>query len=357
MSSFDRLSPIWCKNKPLTLSLGSDIIVPSIGPINNSDIFTCSQGIISPSTFQIRIDKTDETARVIYSVSMGSGSEIYFQIVYSKDNSGIKNPHLQNKRFPPGTIVSNLLENNRFKNITIQFEQNINVEVKGFGYREKNFVSNTYASDKYTLIFPDDITAEIFKYLTVEFYRPIGANITSIVIGSSSVPKILQTNIEIPRIDISSQTLIDGSDVGDTIFTISDKFFYYSNDPIELNNKICKKDFISIEDLKKTVFNKSCPEMVSVFIGKEEFLYTKVEKLWVTLNITDPNLTIFYNDVIRYGMVRYILSRILYGNFNINYLLRKYYKKFLIDLGKSRFCGAVQFFKDPTYSNMYKYFK
>jgi len=357
MSSFGYLTPISCESKPL--SLGSDIIVPSIGPINNSGIFTCSQGIISPPTFEIRIDKTDETARVIYSVSMGSGSEIYFQIVYSKDNSGIKNPHLQNKRFPPGTIVSNLLENNRFKNITIQFEQNINVEVKGFGYREKNFVSNIYASDKYTLIFPDDITAERFKYLTVKFYRPIGANITSIVIGSSSAPKILGINneIEVPRIDISGQTLIDGSDVGEIIFTISDKFFYYSNNPIELNTKICKKDYTFIKDLKETIFDKSCPKMVSVFIGKGEFLYTKVERLWVTLNITDPNLTIFYNDVIRYGMVRYILSRILYGNFNINYLLRKYYKKFLIDLGKSRFCGAVQFFKDPTYSNMYKYFK
>jgi hypothetical protein len=355
MNSFGSLAPINCESKPL--SLESNIIVPSIGPINNGEIFNCSQGVISPPTFQIRIDKKDETARVIYSVSMGSGSEIFFQIIYTKDNSGIKNPYLQNKRFPPGTMVSDLLENNNFKNIRIEFDHDINVEVKGFGYRQENFVSGKYGSDKYTLIFPDDITTARSKYLTAKFYRPIGGNITSISIGSSSISKILQTNIEIPRIDISGQTLIDGSDVGETRFTISDKFFYYSNDPIELNTKICKKNYIIIEDLKKTVFDRSCPKMVSVFIGEGEFLYTKVEKLWVTLNIIDPNLTIFYNDVIRYGMVRYILSRILYGNFNINYLLRKYYKKFLIDLGKSRFCGAVQFFKDPTYSNMYKYFK
>jgi len=354
MNSFGYLTPISCESKPL--SLESNIIVPSIGPINNSDIFTCSQGIISPPTFQIIINKIDEKTRVIYSVSMGSASEIYFQIVYSKDNSGIKNPRLQNKRFPSGSIVSDLLENNNFKNITIQFEHNIDVEVKGFGYRQKNFVSDKNGSDKYTLTFPDDITAERFKYLTMKFYRPIGGNITSIVIGSSSASKILETNIEIPRIDISGQTLIDGSDVGKIIFTISDKFFYYSNDPIELNTKICKKDYIFTRDLKETIFDKNCPKMVSVFIGKGEFLYTKVEKLWETLSITDPNLAIFYENVIRYGMVRYLLSRILYGNFNINYLLRKYYKKFLMDLGKSRFCGAGQFFKDPMYSNMYKYF-
>jgi hypothetical protein len=97
--------------------------------------------------------------------------------------------------------------------------------------------------------------------------------------------------------------------------------------------------------------------MVSVFIGQEEFLYTKVESLWITLNITNPNLPIFYDNIIRYGMVRYILSKILYGNFNINYLLRKYYKQFLIDLGKSRFCNFLQFFKNPVNSELFKYFK
>jgi hypothetical protein len=214
--------------------------------------------------------------------------------------------------------------------------------------------------DTYIIILPDLRRRPKFDEIKIsmEFSRPIGGKFSS---GALSAPQLLKitdkVEIEVPRIDIIGQTLIDGSDVGETIFTISDKVTYYSNEPIELKNKVCKHESIAIEDLKETIFYKSCPKMVSVFIGEEEFLYTKVESLWLKLNITEPNLTIFYDDVIRYGMIRYLLSRLLYGNFNINYLLRKYYKNFLIDLGHSRFCGFVQFFNDPKYSNMYKYFK
>ena len=47
-------------------------------------------------------------------------------------------------------------------------------------------------------------------------------------------------------------------------------------------------------------------------------------------------------------MVRYLLSRILYGNFNIKYVLGKYDNKFLTDLKNSRFEKFVDFFENPN---------
>jgi len=39
----------------------------------------------------------------------------------------------------------------------------------------------------------------------------------------------------VPKISISGQTLLDGSDVGQMIFTITDKFSYYDNEPVKLD--------------------------------------------------------------------------------------------------------------------------
>ena len=59
-------------------------------------------------------------------------------------------------------------------------------------------------------------------------------------------------------------------------------------------------------------------------------------------------------------MAKYIPARVLYGNFNMDYLLGKYNDKFLKDLGESRFCAFLEFFLDTTTSPVVgydKYFK
>ena len=95
--------------------------------------------------------------------------------------------------------------------------------------------------------------------------------------------------------------------------------------------------------------------MVSVLRGKGSSLLDKAK------NIYDNNKPFpeFYLNLILYGMSKYILSRILYGKFNINFLLRKYNDKFLDDLSNSRFCSFIEAFVDPT-SKIFgydKYFK
>lgn len=162
--------------------------------------------------------------------------------------------------------------------------------------------------------------------------------------------------IEIPILNIFGQTLIDGSDMGNIIFTINDEFTYYCKKI--LNNTKCDTYFTDLDNLKKTVFQKSCPLMVTVFKGKEYDLIRKVANIYDPLK-NGPIFLNFYKDVLFYGMLKYILSRILYGNFDINYLLRKYNKKFLNDLQNSRFCNFIPYFTDPTSPifGFNKYFK
>jgi hypothetical protein len=45
-------------------------------------------------------------------------------------------------------------------------------------------------------------------------------------------------------------------------------------------------------------------------------------------------------------MLKYILTRLLYGDFNVDYLLDKYNDKFIEDLSKSRFYGSLPIFTE-----------
>jgi hypothetical protein len=100
--------------------------------------------------------------------------------------------------------------------------------------------------------------------------------------------------------------------------------------------------------------------MVSVVQGEGETLREKALYLWET-NKLEISFDEFYANLIFYGMSKYIFSRILYGKFNIKYLLGKYNSRFLKDLGRSRFCGAVVLYEDcdqPSYGyNKYFLYK
>ena len=154
--------------------------------------------------------------------------------------------------------------------------------------------------------------------------------------------------INIPILDIVGQTLIDGSDIGQMIFTIKDQFQYYNEIPAKFNK--CGTYNIDLSQLKITIFEKSCPKIVSVVIGDEKTWYNKTEAIFLRLGSEKigANFGDFRSRMLFYAMLKYILSRILYGKFNVNYLLRKYDEKFLKDLKNSRFCEASSLFTDPN---------
>ena len=139
---------------------------------------------------------------------------------------------------------------------------------------------------------------------------------------------IFYNKLQAPNIKILGQTLIDGSDIGNVIFTI--------------------------KTLKQTIFEIECLKIVSVVIGNALTLRDKIVDIW---KIMKGDFNVFYKNIILYSMVRYILSALFYNNFTIRYLLKKYYKQFLVDLKNSKFNQSLEFFEDPINSELFKIFK
>jgi len=150
--------------------------------------------------------------------------------------------------------------------------------------------------------------------------------------------------IKVPSIFIDFQTLIDGSDIGNTILEVTDQFEYYNHKttPIIPNYK-CQ--VIQINDPKITRFGKPCPKIVSVLKGIGETADEKISYLHKNNIIDFYN---FYINLVKYSMTKYLLSRIMYGQFNIKYVLNKYNNKFLKDLRNTRFCNFVNEFTNPN---------
>lgn len=179
-------------------------------------------------------------------------------------------------------------------------------------------------------------------------------SITSI--GTVTNDLLNQCNgIAVPAINVNGRTLVDNSDMGNTIFTITDKISYRREKAIPLDIKVCTLDCIPADEIVITKFEKCCPKMVSVIKGNDCTLQEKMEVFWEQ---TDKEIFFipFYDNILIYGMVKYILARALYGYFDINFLLWKYNKRFLKDLSRSRFCNFVQFFQQPQFSNYQNYF-
>lgn len=178
-------------------------------------------------------------------------------------------------------------------------------------------------------------------------------------IKNKQTSKMLSLNnqIEVPQLFINGQTLIDGSDIGQIIFTIRDALdvTYYGKDKLKYEQ--CKTYFINSDQLTETIFNKPCPKIVTVLKGKDNTAFDKVALIYNSSSkeIVGPSFKSFYLKVIFYGMLKYILSRVLYGEFNINYLLGSYNDKLLLDLSNSRFCKSLLILDE--YDGFIRYFK
>ena len=155
--------------------------------------------------------------------------------------------------------------------------------------------------------------------------------------------------ILVPIILIEGQTLIDASDLSDMKFTIKDELCYYEEKP--LCDTECGIFCTNPCKLKTTIFRKCCKDtsLCRVLRGEGRNAFEKAMNLYKNdpvLRTTTTFPQFYYQSLILYAMSKYILSRILYGKFNIKSLLGKYNKQFFIDLGMSRFCGALRIYND-----------
>ena len=152
----------------------------------------------------------------------------------------------------------------------------------------------------------------------------------------------------VPRINIWGQTSVDRNDIGDVKFFIFDDRKYKNPEIYNINNK-CGKYSLKKCDVKKTELGKCCNKLYSVVDGHGKTLYKKLEYLHENYygdNIVPKRLKLFYKRIWLYAMVKYILSKILYGEFDMKYITQKYHLTFLKDLSSTRFCKNKMLFTD-----------
>lgn len=205
----------------------------------------------------------------------------------------------------------------------------------------------------------DSASLIVYRLLTLQFDRQNEGIATSDIL---STPVELMDNIEdpcelleIPIINIVGQTTFDCQWLSDVTFTILDKYKYYKEEPLELTCKKCKPIYAKRSQLKETRFLQYGPCVYNVLKGCGDTLFKKIQSVWTKHQPTD-DFNVFYERIFLYSMSKYILCRILYGQFDIHYLLQKYNKQFLKDLKHSRFCGGLKLFLDPR-SVVYGYNK
>jgi len=231
------MDPINLKTENMQLLKDKPMIIPSISNFNGKSI--------SPSTFQIKIiyavnytipNTSFFGSRFI--ISIGPNDEVLFVIFCCHkifDKPCYLSPKLIDERDDKSINVGQPIENGNIFTVEIKFTERKNV----LGTAQENFISTKVDCDTYILTLPNLRNNNHPDYFYMNFHRGIWLDTT--YISNVNLNKNLEITNQSVSIDIVSQTLIDGSDVGETIF--------------------------SIVILNKITINKNCPKMVSVFIG------------------------------------------------------------------------------------------
>lgn len=190
---------------------------------------------------------------------------------------------------------------------------------------------NNFYTENDTYYF-DTYFSNIFDYenpdtlIYVSMYRDARTVNNGIYTGLTHLEDVKEA-VLYPSIFIKSQTLIDGSNIGSTTFEV-----HY------------------VDNIK--FYEKNCVDITPVLKGEGDLLQ-RVYDLPIGSNITNVK---FSDNLIQYSLLKYLLSKLLYGCFNVNYLLRKNHEKFLIDLEKSIYRNFVSFFTTGSLSSYINYF-
>lgn len=164
---------------------------------------------------------------------------------------------------------------------------------------------------------------------------------------SIQFPPTNNTEVRVPIIDIMGQTTIDGEYLSDMMFVIQDKYKYCGHDNLIKKCSSCNPHYYSYGKLKTTTFRENNIPLQCVVKGKGKTLQNKVMRFFNT-NAFGNNFQDFYRRFIQYAMLKYILIRLIYGEFDLNKLCKNYNKQFFKDLKHTRFCGFIEFFEDPV---------
>ena len=334
-----------------------------------SDYMNC--GVPSPSIYPVTITKdTQSSTLIIYEIIIGDANSFNRVVFGLRVEKKVGIDVVQILNHPKGVdIYVNLAPRGRkFDGVTIKLQAGSSL-----------FRGTYVVGDIYDILLNNGLGVDL---VIIAVTRPETEKVEYVTYGTFAAPAttVTTTNIAntsnfimssmncigntcdttmVPQINIAAQTTINGSDVGDAIFTVFDEFDYQNYHPIPENT--CAIRFIDRNDVKETVFRQCCPYMVSVIRGKGKTFYDRILSIYNKIGEIriGVDFVTFYRFLVLYGMAKYILSRLLYGDFNINYLLGKYNEKFLEDLGNSRFCAFIELFEDceSPIRGYNKYFK
>ena len=168
-------------------------------------------------------------------------------------------------------------------------------------------------------------------------------------IGSCGCATPSDGDVRVPIINIQGETTLNKSYLSDFTWTVGDRYQYCDNRPdCHKAPKNCDPIYYPFNKLKITTYFQFGPPMQEVVRGKGTTLNEKLQNYYSKHPDQAPTFMGFYELMIRYGMLKYVLARIIYGCFDIKYLCRNFNKTFFKDLKKSRFCGFIEFFENPA---------
>lgn len=321
--------------------------------INRATIRSFSPSIGFTTNLQIDIIARDNNNYAI-SYIIPTYGVLLFEVIFDNTTSGqtIKINYVNNS----GTYLSvspNLLLNSSQicdNNINSDSYKNIDVIIK-------QDIGDLFQGNSFVIELGRTLTNQLVAKVTGK--RIKNPNFSGNV-GMPSTP--INDKIRVPIILIEGQVFIDGSDLSDMKFTISDEYEYYEKCDIFNNNKYkkCGIYFTTPNELKQTTFRKCCKDisLFTVLRGKGNTALEKAEYLYLKNECfqTVDFYTFYYNNLILYSMMKYILSKIFYGKFDIKFLLGQYNDNFYKNLGNSRFCGALSIFNEfALYNKLFKY--
>ena len=187
-------------------------------------------------------------------------------------------------------------------------------------------------------LYPTGFSAQVYYVQHIQ----LGGIATAFLFPPSNT-----TEVRVPIIDIMGQTTLNGDYLSDMTFVVQDKYKYKCSENIVKKCKNgCVEHYYLYGKLKTTTFQENNIPLQCVVKGKGKTLRAKVKAIYPGLS--DPDFQDFYRRFILYGMLKYFLIRLIYGEFDLNKLCRNYNKQFFKDLKNSRFCGFVEFLEDPA---------
>ena len=199
--------------------------------------------------------------------------------------------------------------------------------------------------------------------------RSFGSSVTvanGVVSLNSNAIQLQNNLVEIPAITMRLQTDLRGNNLDEAAFNVFDRISYCSNYPAtcptsgrcintvaDKRTQTCPIIKVRKEDVKKTEYSRNPIGFNKVVRGRGCTLKEKAT------NINDTTLTTkqFMLRISVFGMLKYILGKMMFGRFDLKWLLRENERELFDKLKENRLCRFIEAFNDPTIKGYGKYFR